>query len=114
MIPAFPVIPLVNGHVTVRASTVLAQLLMPQRMTHLAAGNEITAVDEAGTLAAESAPWRFPAAVNPGIRTVALKVPLVAAAPACQVFYSSHLFPAFAFRALLQLPLKPTFSYLTR
>jgi hypothetical protein len=91
MASAFPGIPLMDGHVAVRAFAVLPQLLVPQRVAALAAGHQGPAVDEAGALVAETAPGRFTAGVNPGIRAVTFEVPSVAAAVALQVFHSSHL-----------------------
>jgi hypothetical protein len=112
MAAAFLVIPLMDGHVAVRAFAVLLQHLVAQRVALLAAGNEVASVDETGPLVAEAAPGRLAASVNSRIRAIALEMPFVAAAAALQVFYRRHLFPAFKIRALLQLPLKPTFSFL--
>jgi hypothetical protein len=114
MTAAFLVIPLVDGQFAMRAFAVLFQHLVPQRVADLAAGHQVASIDKAGALVAEAAPGRPAAGVNSGIRAVALEVAFIAAAVACEVFHSGHIYFRLShFAALLQLRLKPTFIYPT-
>ena len=79
MAAAFPVIPFVDGHVAMRAFAVLRQLPVPQRVALLAAGNEVSGVDEAGGLVAEAAPRRLAAFIYLAIRAIGRYVAVFAA-----------------------------------
>jgi hypothetical protein len=92
---AFLVIPFVDGHVAVRAFAVLLQLLPPQRVALVAAGNEVASVDEPGGLVAEPAPWRLAALDYLAIRAIACYVAVFATVKA-----SHFKIPAFAFSRL--------------
>jgi hypothetical protein len=76
-----------------RAFAVLRHLPVPQRVALLAAGNEVSGVDEAGGLVAESAPGRLAAFIYLTIRAIRRYVAVFAAVEA---FHSNSGFRIFA------------------
>jgi hypothetical protein len=109
MAAAFLGVPLKYRHVAMRAFAVLRQLPVPQRVALLAAGNEVSGVDKAGGLVAESAPGRLAAFIYLTIRAIRR---YVAVLPAVEAFHSNSGFRIL--RALYQLPSEQTFIYPTR
>ena len=69
-----------------RAFTVLRQLLVPERVTLLAAADQAAAIDEAGAFVAEATPQRLALNVNLAIRAIRRYVAILAAIKTFHLF----------------------------